>query len=69
MANINRAGIAEKLRKLRGNRPVEEIALYLGVTSSAVMMYERGDRVPKDTVKVKYAELTGISVQTLFFED
>lgn len=69
MANINRSGIAEKLKKLRGNRPIEEVALFLGVTSSAVMMYERGERVPKDTVKVKYSELTGISVQALFFED
>lgn len=69
MAKINRVSIAERLKKLRGDRSVEEVALFLGVTSSAVLMYERGERVPKDTVKVKYSELTGISVQTLFFED
>ncbi len=40
---------------LRGTRTVEEMASSVGVTPDTWVSYERGDRVPRDEVKVKIA--------------
>lgn len=55
------------LRQLRGERTQEEIASALGITKSAWAMYERGERVPRDEVKVKIAKFFGISIEALFY--
>mgnify|MGYP000557832987 CR=1 FL=1 len=55
------------LRKLRGDRPQEEIAAALGITKSSWAMYERDERVPRDEVKVRISNFFGVSVQELFF--
>ena len=56
-----------KLRELRGNKTREEVAAAVGVSISAIQMYENGGRVPRDETKKKLAELYGVSVQDLFF--
>ena len=58
---------AAKLRSLRGDKTIEEIATALGVSKSSVCMYELGERTPKDEVKVKYAKYFGVSVESIFF--
>lgn len=40
---------------LRGTRTVAEMASIVGVTSDTWASYERGERVPRDEVKVKIA--------------
>ena len=55
------------LRELRGNKTQDEIAKDLGITKSAWAMYERGERVPRDEIKVKIAKFFGKSVEELFF--
>ena len=57
----------EKLRQLRGDKSQEVIAKEVGVTKSSWAMYERGERVPRDEVKVKIARFFGKSVQEIFF--
>lgn len=57
----------EKLRKLRGDRTIQEIASAVGVSRSAMQMYELGERVPRDEVKVRIAEFYGETVQNIFF--
>lgn len=59
--------IGEDLKILRGDRPREEIALAVGVTASAIAMYEAGARMPRDTVKTALAQYYGKSVGDLFF--
>lgn len=61
------AQIGEELKTLRGDRPREEIALAVGVTASAIAMYESGARMPRDTVKSALAQYYGKSVGDLFF--
>lgn len=58
--------IAERLIQARGNRPREQVAKAVGVSISAIGMYETGARVPRDEVKVKLADYYGITVQELF---
>ena len=59
---------AEKLILLRGNTPRQSVANAVGVSLSAITMYELGQRVPRDEIKVKLASYYGVSVQELFFE-
>ena len=56
-----------KLRALRGNKTQKEVAIDLGITKSALAMYERDQRIPRDEVKVKIAAYYGETVQTIFF--
>ena len=55
------------LRALRGERTQDEIANAIGITKSAWAMYERGERVPRDEVKIQIARYFGKTVQEVFF--
>lgn len=59
--------IGKKLRKLRGEKTVKEVAEALGVTRQSIWNYENDIRVPKDEMKVKIAKLYNSSVQEIFF--
>lgn len=41
--------------ELRGNASREEVSKGIGVSVSALQMYENGHRIPKDDIKVKIA--------------
>lgn len=56
----------EQLIALRGNRSQEEVAKALGISISALSMYEQGNRIPRDEIKIKMAEYYGISIESLF---
>lgn len=59
--------IGMKLKALRGQRTQQEVADKVGITKSALAMYERDKRVPRDEVKVKLAAFYGETVQAIFF--
>ena len=59
--------IGEKLTKLRGNKTRAEVAKAIGVSVSALSMYENGERIPRDVIKVRIAEYYNRSVQFIFF--
>ena len=59
--------IAERLRKARGNKRREDVAAAVGVSVSAIAMYENGERVPRDETKIKLAVYYKTTVQKLFF--
>ncbi len=56
----------EKLIELRGNRSQEEVAKALGISVSALSMYEQGNRIPRDEIKIRMAEYYNISLDALF---
>lgn len=56
----------KKLIKLRGNKSREEVADRIGISVSALQMYENGQRIPRDEIKVKLANFFGVTVQELF---
>ena len=60
--------IAERLGRARGNRRREDVANAVGVSLSAISMYENGVRVPRDETKVRLANYYGLTVQELFFD-
>ena len=59
--------VADRLVEARGKRKREEVAAAIGVSLSAISMYENGERVPRDETKIKLAEYYGTTVQALFF--
>jgi putative transcriptional regulator len=67
MIRLNKEKIAEILVTLRGNRSREEVAKALGISVSALQMYENAQRVPKDEIKLKIANYYGVSVESIFF--
>lgn len=68
--NVDRVKIAETLRRLRRDRgeTQEELADALGVTASSIGMYETGERIPRDEVKIKIAQHFNLSVGDIFFD-
>lgn len=66
---MNAKVIGEKLKDLRGDRKRLVAAKDLGISKSALAMYENGERTPRDEIKIKIAKYYGISVQEIFFSD
>lgn len=58
---------SKKLIELRGDRPRETVSKAVGISVSALQMYENGERTPRDWIKIKLADYYGVSVQYLFF--
>jgi len=61
--------LGKRLRELRGHRNREKVAADLGISPSAIGMYECGKRIPRDGIKKKIANYYNLTVQQLFFED
>lgn len=61
--------IGERLRMLRGEKTQEEVAYALGISRSALGMYECGERIPKDDIKRSIAEYYNQTVQEIFYDE
>ncbi len=57
----------QKIRELRGDKTQSTVAEAIGITKSALAMYERDERRPRDEVKVKLANYFGCSVAEIFY--
>ena len=57
----------ERLRAARGEKTQADVAKVLGITSSAVAMYENGVRTPRDEIKEKMADYYKKPVGYLFY--
>ncbi len=66
---MDREKIGKKLTELRGSRSRKEVADNIGVTVSALQMYEKGVRVPRDETKERLAKLYNVNVGELFFDE
>lgn len=64
---MNSVDIGKRLIELRGNRTQEEVARANDISVSAIGMYERGERIPRDEVKIRLAEYYKTSVQSIFY--
>ena len=66
---IDGTQIGSKLRRLRmeSGKSAEEVAKSLGVSTSAVGMYENGYRIPRDEIKIRIAEFYRVPVESIFF--
>ncbi len=67
LMNVN--ATARKLRELRDAKHMSaaKVAKEIGISPSALLMYEAGDRVPRDTIKIKIANFYGQRIGELFY--
>ena len=61
--------IMTRLRSARNdiNLSREDVCAACGISISALSMYENGQRVPRDEIKIKLARCYGKTVEELFF--
>lgn len=59
--------IGKRLVALRGKKTQSQVSNAVGITVSALSMYECGERIPRDEVKERIAEYYGCTVQEIFF--
>lgn len=65
---MNRKAIARRLVELRGGKTQEDVAKSVGISTSALSMYETAQRIPRDEVKLALASYYGVTIQDLFFK-
>lgn len=61
--------IGKRLKALRGDSSRDDVAKAVGISSSALGMYECNKRVPRDDVKKRIADFYKVSIQQLFFDE
>jgi transcriptional regulator with XRE-family HTH domain len=59
--------IGERLTVLRGDRKQKEVAAQLGISVSALSMYENGERIPRDNIKIRIAAFYNQPIYDIFF--
>lgn len=66
---VDSARIGNRLKTLRSEKgeTAEETANGIGISASAVFMYEQGHRIPRDEIKIRIAEHFGVPVEAIFF--
>lgn len=66
---INAKQVGRELERMRSERGASqaEIAKELGITPMAVSQYERGERIPRDILKIRIANTFKRSVGELFY--
>ncbi|MGE1129128.1 helix-turn-helix domain-containing protein [Bacillus wiedmannii] len=63
---MNYERVAKNLINLRKEKSREEVAKAVGISVSTLQMYENGQRIPRDNIKIKLANFYGVTVQTIF---
>lgn len=64
---LNKEEIGARLKELRGRKTLKEVAEDLNISVSALSMYESGQRIPRDEVKVALAQYYRKTVESVFF--
>lgn len=66
---MNAEAIGKRLIVLRGEKLVKDVAKALGISASALSMYEKGQRIPRDEIKIRLARYYDRTVDSIFFTD
>ena len=67
MNQMDAKAIGEKLIEMRGSRTQEEVAKALNISISALSMYERGERIPRDNIKIRISAYYKKPIHKIFF--
>jgi DNA-binding XRE family transcriptional regulator len=63
------APYGKRLVALRGNKSQEKVAKDIGISTSALGMYETEQRIPRDEIKIALARYFGTTVEAIFFAE
>lgn len=59
--------IGEMLVKLRGGKTQEEVAKAVKISVSTLSMYERGERIPRDNIKIRLSAYYKKPIHKIFY--
>lgn len=64
-------GFGNSIKTLREKRNLSQLQLSeaIGVSPSSITMYEREERIPRDSVKIKLANFFDVTVESIFFTE
>lgn len=65
---MNNEVIANRLLAMRGKKTRKEVAEAIGISRSALSMYENGKRIPRDNIKIAIAQYYKKNVESIFFK-
>lgn len=63
--------VGKRIKELRESKKYsqETLANMIGTATSTISMYESGERIPRDEIKVKIAMALGKSVNYIFYKE
>lgn len=63
--------VGKRIKELRESKKYsqETLANMIGTAASTISMYESGERIPRDEIKVKIAMALGKSVNYIFYKE
>lgn len=64
---MNAVKIGSRIKALRGEESRQSLAKNLRISKSALAMYERGERVPRDEVKIRISQYFEVPIESIFF--
>lgn len=67
MPEMDAKEIGKRLIKLRGGKTQEEVAKAVKISVSALSMYERGERIPRDNIKIRLAAYYKKPIHLIFY--
>lgn len=67
MLEMDAKAIGKRLVKLRGKKSQEEVAKALNISVSALSMYERGERIPRDNIKIRISAYYKKPIHRIFY--
>lgn len=65
----NAVEIGKRLAECRKKteKSLAEVANLLDISPSALSMYESGERIPRDNIKIRLSQYYNVPIQTLFY--
>lgn len=66
MDSKNIGDMLMRLRKIK-EETAADVAKAVGVSTSAISMYENGERIPRDAIKIKLARHFNVSIESIFY--
>ena len=69
IATYDSTDVGRKLRELRGSKTMDEVSRTVDISVSTLAMYERGERTPRDDIKIALANYFNTTVGALFFNE
>lgn len=59
--------IGKRLKELRGSRTLQEVADALEISVSTLSMYENGERIPRDNIKIRISDYYKKPIHKIFY--
>lgn len=67
MKTMDSKKIGKRLIELRGNKTQTDVAKAINISVSALSMYEQGERIPRDNIKIRISSYYSRPIYEIFY--